>query len=226
MSGFGDYLSDNSQVIGQVGGGIIGSLLGPGGTVAGAGIGGQVAGLLGGGTASDGSSAEFRDFIRATGAGAWEETLRASGSDLVGKTKADFLPSFYEWLVTSGKSIGWWAANGNPMSGVAYVPGLTETSFRQLGIDYAASAANYAAGNRAMSNGRWAGWVYLNGDKGGNKAGTVAGVLGGMPWEPGAVKSWTLLNWAVWLAIAYVLYRWVLAPLFRPSRRKKRRSTL
>jgi len=227
MSGFGDFMQENTGTIASIAGGAVGSLLGPGGTVAGAGIGGEIAGLLGGGASGDGSSAEFRDFIRATGAGAWEDTLKASGDPVRGGTKTDFLPSFYRWLVDSGKSIGWWTTNGNPMTGPAYVPGFTEPTFAQMGIDYAASAANYRSGNSfGVVDGKWGGWVYTNGSNKSGGAG-VKSLTGGMPWEEGAVKNWSLVNWAVWLFIGWGVYRlakWAFGGSGR--RRKKRRATL
>lgn len=140
---------------------------GPAGTAVGSAVGAALsdilAGLFGGGK-SDGSSPEFRDFIRATGGGAFEEWVKQYQPDAIGWKLEQLLPQFYAWLFTTGRSVLWWSNDLNPR-GYAYRQGLTEDAYKAMGVDYWKSVANRQAGVQTVDpvTGKWTGWVMLPG---------------------------------------------------------------
>jgi len=161
---------------GALSGGASGAAAGPHGAAIGAAVG--VIGALSNPT-TDPNPPVFREFIRATGSGAFEAWAKSAGRVASYTSKDVILPDFYKWLLSTGKSPGWWTTNGSMYENTAYIAGTSEAAFSAMGYDYAKSAEAYAKGAGAQA------WVRSSGTGGAQKLwddNTYTGTVGFNPW--------------------------------------------
>jgi len=149
------------------------------------GVGGAVVGVIGalGIPSADLNPPVFREFIRATGSGAFEIWAKGAGRVSSYVSKDVILPDFYRWLKATGKSPGWWTTNGSMYESAAYIAGTSEAAFAAMGYDYAKSAEAYRAGAGLAA------WVPGAGSAGGSGGAgkmwdenTYTGTVGFNPW--------------------------------------------
>jgi hypothetical protein len=139
--------SKGSQ-IGSAALGAAGTAIAPGlGTAIGSALGGLLGGAIGGGKGParnlNDASPEIKKWFADTGAGAFASYLMQNKPEAFSMTIDEILPLFYAWLLSTRKSVAWWTRDGNPRNPIAYRPGLTESAWAALGVDFDKSVLAY-----------------------------------------------------------------------------------